>query len=220
MGWLERMERAVRAQINSLINEAEDPEKILETAVLDMEQESIEMRRALAEAIATQKSNERVIANYQQSAQKCYERARVAMEKGNEAQAREALNQRQSYQQQAHLLQTQLEQQGELAKKLKKELLNLEHKYIEAKAKKNLYIARVRAALATQRLHEINGNLHGKSSLSVFEQLETKILEIEAESELMGASAPDGLEEKFAELEGGDRVDVELAKIRSKQQSS
>lgn len=69
MGWLNRVGRVVRAQINSLISEAEDPEKILEKAVMDMEQELIAMRRALAEAIATQKSTERIVANYQQAAQ-------------------------------------------------------------------------------------------------------------------------------------------------------
>jgi phage shock protein A len=217
MGWLERMGRVLRAQMNSLINEAEDPEKILEKAVMNMEQELIEMRRALAEAIATQKSTERYVANYQQAVQKWYERAQVALEKGNEALAKEALLQRQSYQKQAQSLQAQLEEQSEIVGKFKKDLRTLEHKYTEAKAKKNLYIARLRSALATQKIHEITSNLNSTSSVSVFEQIETKILELEARAELTGASITDSLEEEFAALEDGDNVDIELAKMKAKQ---
>jgi phage shock protein A len=217
MGWLDRLGGALRAQINSLINEAEDPEKILDRAVMDMEQELIEMRRALAEAIATQKSTERYIANHQLAAQKWYERAQIALDKSNEVLAKEALIQRQSYQIQAQTLQTQLEQQSGIISRFKKDLRSLEQKYIEAKAKKSLYIARLRSALATQKIHEITGNLNSKDSLSVFEQIETKILELEAQSELMGASVKDSLEAKFAALEGGNNVDAELAKMKEKQ---
>ncbi|NJO94097.1 MAG: hypothetical protein HC820_06575 [Hydrococcus sp. RM1_1_31] len=81
MGWLERLGRVVRTQIDSLVKEAEDPEKILEQAVMGMEQELIEMRRALAEAIATQKSTERQTANYQMAAQKWYDRAQFLSKK-------------------------------------------------------------------------------------------------------------------------------------------
>jgi phage shock protein A len=206
MGWLDRVGRVVRAQINSLRNEAEDPEKILEKAVMDMEQELIAMRRALAEAIATQKSTERIVANYQQTAQKWYDRAQLSLNGGNEASAREALMQRQSYQQQAQSLQAQLEEQNKIGSKLKKDLRTLEQKYSEAKAKKNLYIARLRSAQAQQKMHEIAGTLSGASPSSVFERVETKILELEAESQLTGASGQDSLEEKFIAIEGKDNL--------------
>lgn len=207
MGWLDRVGRVVRAQVNSLINEAEDPEKILEKAVMDMEQELIAMRRALAEAIATQKSTERIVANYQQTAQKWYDRAQLSLNGGNEASAREALMQRQSYQQQAQSLQAQLEEQNKIGSKLKQDLRTLEQKYSEAKAKKNLYIARLRSAQAQQKMHEIAGNLSGASPSSVFERIETKILELEAESQLTGASGRDSLEEKFIAIEGKDNLE-------------
>ena len=203
MSLLKRLGQGLRAQINSLISEAEDPEKILEKAVMDMEQELIEMRRALAGAIATQKSTERFVAQYQQAVQKWYDRAQVALEQGNESAAREALFQRQSYQQQAQSLQTHLASQSEIVSKFKKDLRTLEHKYTEAKAKKNFYIARLRSALAKQKIHDITGNLNGVTSANVFERIEAKILELEAQAELTGASGKDGLEEKFAALEEG-----------------
>lgn len=201
MGWLERLGRVVRTQIDSLVKEAEDPEKILEQAIMAMEQELIEMRRALAEAIATQKSTERQAASYQMAAQKWYDRAQISLQKENEALAREALIQRQSYLERAKALQTHLEQQTGVISQVKKDLRSLEQKYIEAKAKKNLYLARLRSALATQKLHEISGNFNGASSISIFEQIETKILELEAESELMNAPLKDSLDKKFTALE-------------------
>nr|MCU0537349.1 PspA/IM30 family protein [Hydrococcus sp. Prado102] len=103
-------------------------------------------------------------------------------------------------------LQVQLEEQSKIGSKLKKDLRTLEQKYSEAKAKKNLYIARLRSAQAQQKMHEIAGNLSGASPSSVFERIETKILELEAESELTGASGRDSLEEKFIAIEGKDNT--------------
>lgn len=136
MGWLERVSRVVRSQINSLVTEAEDPEKLLEDAIAEMERELIAMRRALAEAIATHKSAERQLSRYENAGNKWYERAELAISKGNESLAREALVNRQSYQQQANSIQNQLDQQNEIIQKLKNELRQLEHKEREAKAQK------------------------------------------------------------------------------------
>ncbi len=216
MSWLERLGSVIRAELNSLNREAADPEKILEQAVMAMEQELIEMRRALAEALATSKSSERQLANYNISAEKWYERAQLALDKDNEVLARDALSNRQSYLVTAQSLQGQLNEQKVIINQVKQDLRTLEHKYAEAKAKKSLYIVRLRSAVASQKLEEIAGNLNKGSSWSVFEQMEAKILEIEAQSELTRQSTADPLEQKFAALEGGNLVDTELARMKAK----
>ena len=85
MGWLERVGRVVRGHLDNLVNEAEDPEKLLDEAISKMEQELIAMRRALAEAIATHKSAERQLSRYEKAAATWYERAQLAMAKGGES---------------------------------------------------------------------------------------------------------------------------------------
>lgn len=217
MSWLERLGRVIRANVNRLIQEAEDPEKVLEQAIAEMEQESIEMRRALAAAIASCKSTERQIANHQAAARRWYESAQLALARGNDPLAREALLQRQSHLNSAQSLGTQNERQRQLIAKFKQDLRLLEGKFAEAKAQKNLYLARLRSAIASRKLQEIAGNLNNREDYSVFAQIEAKILELEAESELLETSGGDPLAEKFAALEAGTRVEAELAELKAKQ---
>lgn len=215
MGWLERVGQVVRSHFNSLVNETEDPEQLLNEAIAQMEQELIAMRRALAEAIATHKSAERQLSRYEKAADTWYERAEMAMAKGSETLAKEALFKRQSYQQQADRVQSQLIEQNEIIDRLKNELRTVEHKEREAKAKKNLYIARLRSAMASQKLHEVLGDFDPYSSDSLFERIDQQILELESQSAVMG-KIPDPLENKFMELENSKKVEKEMAKLKAK----
>ncbi|ACK70054.1 phage shock protein A, PspA [Gloeothece citriformis PCC 7424] len=215
MGWLEHLGRAVRANINSLIQEAEDPEKILEEMILNLEQELIRMRQGLAEAIATLKRTERESQKHYSLAQTWHDRAQLALTQNNETLARQALFKWQNYQHQAETVQNQLEPHRQIINKLKKELLELEKKYTEAKAKKSLYLARLRAAMASKKMNEILGNFNNGSASTVFERIETKILELESHSELM--STDDPLERQFSALEGDKKIEAELIKMKAQQ---
>lgn len=210
MGWLDRLGQAVRAQVNSLIREAEDPEQLLEEAIMAMEQELIQMRQGLAEAIASQKRTEREVQKYEKAAQTWYERAKTALSRGNETLAREALMKRQSYQTYVQPFQTQLQQQQEVVTRLKQDLRQLEHKYSEAKTKKSLYLARLRSAVASHRMQKMMGDLNPNSDSTLFEQIESKIMELEAESQLINSVSSDPLEPQFAALEGKDPQETSL----------
>ena len=96
MSLLERLGRVIRSNMNYFIQENQDPEAILEQAIAEMEHELIEMRRALAEAIASYKRTERQIANYQIKAEQWYGYAQVALAQNDEALARKTLFTRQS----------------------------------------------------------------------------------------------------------------------------
>ncbi|MGP0127703.1 MAG: PspA/IM30 family protein [cyanobacterium endosymbiont of Rhopalodia musculus] len=220
MEWLERISRVVRSQINSLIKEEEDPEKVLETAITQIEQELIAMRRALAEAIAINKSAQRQLAHHQKAAEKWYERATMAIDKGNDPLAREALINRRSYQIQVQGIENQLEQQNQVVEKVKQDLRTLERKYAEAKAKKSLNVARLRSAIASQRLQEIVGNLHSGSSTSIFEQMESRILELEAESQITQSLSTDPLEKQFMALEMDKIIDTEIVNLKAEKLTS
>lgn len=220
MGWLERLGQTIRANINSLIHEAEDPEKILEEMIFNLEQELIRMRQGLAEAIASLKRTERESHKHYCSAQTWHERAQQALTQNNETLARQALVKWQSYQTSAQTFQGQIEQQSQIINKLKKNLLELEKKYTETKAKKSLYIARLRSAIASQKMNEIIGNLNNGSATTVFERIETKIFELESHSELIAYSSGDSLEHHLAALEEEKKIEAELIKMKAKQQNS
>lgn len=210
MGLLDRMGQAIRSQVNSLIRENEDPEKILEETVSAMEQELIKMRQGLAEAIATQKRTERQYSQYQKAAQTWHDRAQIALDHDNEALAREALVKWNQYQESAFPFKQQLEQQRVIINRLKKELLSVEQQYLEARTKKSLYIARMRTASASVKMQELSSNL---SSKNVFERVETKLIELESQVELSAIYA-DPIERQFKAIEEGNGIEAEFAKMK------
>ncbi|MGL4622036.1 MAG: PspA/IM30 family protein, partial [Chroococcidiopsis sp.] len=98
MGLIDRILRVIRANFNALVGQAEDPEKILEQTVMDMQEDLVQLRQAVAQAIATQKRTERQAHQAQSNSEEWYRRAQLALQQGNDVLAREALTRRKSYQ--------------------------------------------------------------------------------------------------------------------------
>ena len=220
MGLIERILRLFRSNVNSWTTAREDPEKILEEAVYEMQENLVRMRQGVATAIATQKRTERKAAQAQFTADEWYRRAQMALQQGNEALAREALTKRKAYQQTATSLYEQIGQQKTLVAKLKKDMQSLELKISEAKTKKDMYIARARSAEASLRLQEMLGDVGDASSLKAFEKMENKLLELEAKQEAISTSGTDELENQFARLAEGDDLDAELSAMKAQLPSS
>lgn len=215
MGLFDRIWRVIRANINSLVSSAEDPEKILEQSVIDMQEDLVQLRQAVAQAIATQKRSERQCAQAESTATEWYQRAQLALQKGEERLAREALTRRKSYQETAEAMKAQLEQQAGVVSKLKENMRGLEAKIAEAKAKKDLYIARARSAKASEKLNEMMGNLNTGNALSAFERMEEKVMQLEARSQALAELGTNDLEKQFLSLEGSEDIDAELAAMKA-----
>ncbi|HEY9725676.1 MAG TPA: PspA/IM30 family protein [Chroococcales cyanobacterium] len=215
MGLIDRIMRVIRANLNNVIGQAEDPEKVLEQAVEDMQQDLIQLRQAVAQAIATQKRTERQAAQAESTAQEWYRRAQLALSNADEDLARDALTRRKSYQETAKAMRTQIEQQSGVVTKLKENMRSLEAKISEAKTKKDLYIARARSAQASQKINEMLGTVGTGSALKAFEQMEEKVLQLEAQSEAIEELGSNDLEKRFATLENGNDVNAELAAMKA-----
>lgn len=215
MGLIDRILRVIRANLNALIGQAEDPEKILEQTVMDMQEDLVQLRQAVAQAIATQKRTERQAHQAQSTSEEWYRRAQLALQQGNEVLAREALARKKSYQDTATAMFAQIEQQSTVVARLKKDMQALESKIAEAKTKKDMYIARARSAQATQRLNEMLGGIDTRNSLGAFERMEEKVLQLEAQSEAIAELGTDDLQKQFAALEASDDVDAELAAMKA-----
>jgi phage shock protein A len=217
MGLFDRIWRVIRANLNSLISQAEDPEKILEQTVLDMQEDLIQLRQAVAQAIATQKRTERQYSQAMTTADEWYRRAQLALQKGDDTLAREALTRRKSYQETATAMKAQLDQQVTVVAQLKQNMMKLESKISEAKTKKDLYIARARSAKATQQINEMLGNVGTGSAMAAFERMEEKVLQMEAQAEAVTELGMDDLEKRFEQLGQADDIDAELAAMKSGQ---
>ncbi|HEY9300508.1 MAG TPA: PspA/IM30 family protein, partial [Phormidium sp.] len=183
MGLFDRIGRIIRANLGGLVNQAEDPEKILEQTVIDMQNDLIQLRQAVAQAIATQKRTERQASQSQTNADEWYQRAQLALQKGDEVLAREALTRRKSFQDTADALNAQTSQQNSIVAKLKQNMVMLEGKLSEARTKKDMYVARARSAKASQQLNEMLDRVSPTGAMAAFERMEEKVLQLEARAE-------------------------------------
>lgn len=215
MGIFSRLWRVIRANINSLISQAEDPEKILEQTVMDMQEDLLQLRQAVAQAIATQKRTERQHTQAETTSQDWYRRAQLALQKGEDKLAREALTRRNSYQETATAIKAQLQQQNQVVDQLKQNMRQLEGKISEAKTKKDLYVARARSAKASEKLNQVLGNINTSGAMNAFEKMEDKVMQLEARSQAMAEVSASEIDQQFVSLEASNDIDAELAAMKA-----
>ena len=215
MGFFDRLSRLVRANANAVVGAMEDPAKILDQSVADMQADLVKLRQAVATAIASQKRIQNQAEQAEAQAKTWYERAELALKKGEEDLAREALGRRKTCQDTATALNTQLQSQAAQVEQLKQSLVKLESKIAEAKTKKDMLKARAQAAQAQEQLQSAVGNLGTNSAMAAFERMEEKVQTLEARSQAAAELAGADLESQFASLESSD-VDDELAALKNR----
>ena len=215
MGLLDRVSRVVRSNLNAAVSSAEDPEKMLEQAIIDMQEDLVQMRQAVAGAIASQKRVQQQYERAQNEANTWQQRAQLALQKGDEDLARQALVRKKSQAETALALKTQLDTQSTTVDQLKRDLIGLESKLSEAKTKKDMLKARASAAKANEQLQNTTSRLNTSSASAAFERMEEKVLQMEARSQAAAELAGSTLEGQFAALEAGGDVDLELAALKA-----
>jgi len=215
MGLFDRVSRLVRANVNDMVSKAEDPEKILEQSIIDMQEDLVQMRQAVAKAIAAQNRMQQQYNQAQTEADKWVQRAQLALQKGDENLAREALSRKKVQAETATSLKGQLDQQTAMVDGLKRNLMALEGKISEAKTKKDMLKARASAAKANEQLQSTISSMNTGSAMAAFERMEEKVLEMEARSQAAAELGGVNLENQFAALESGSDVDDELAAMKA-----
>ncbi|MGB3296326.1 MAG: PspA/IM30 family protein [Phormidesmis sp.] len=215
MGLFDRVSRVVRSNLNAAVSSAEDPEKILEQAIIDMQEDLVQMRQAVAQAIAAQKRVQQQADKAQSTATQWQQRAQLALQQGREDMAREALVRKKTNAETAAALKSQLDQQSGNVDTLKRQLIALESKISEAKTKKDMLKARASAAKANEQLQKSVGSLGTSSAMSAFERMEEKVMMLEASGQAAAELAGADLESQFASLESGSDVDYELEAMKA-----
>ncbi|KAK4534493.1 hypothetical protein CDCA_CDCA02G0518 [Cyanidium caldarium] len=223
MNVFQRFFRVVRAQLNAIVSGMEDPEKVLNQAMEDAQRDLVKVRQAYAEVAASKKRLERQREAALQTAGEWYQRAQLALQKGDEGLAREALMRRKQQEEMAKSLQDQLRLQSENTSKLYSSMQQLEGKISEARAKKDEYIARARAAKTSIKVNEMLGSVDTSNALQAFERMQEKVETLESRAEVsrqLSSSTDATLENKFQALEAGDSVDDELVRMKSELQGA
>ncbi|MBU6185330.1 MAG: PspA/IM30 family protein [Synechococcales cyanobacterium] len=215
MGLLDRIGLVIRSNLNDLVSQAEDPEKILEQTVIDMQEDLIQLRQAVATAIASQKRTQQQYNQSQTEANNWQQRAQLAVQKGDDTLAKEALSRKKAQTDIANTLKAQLDQQSTQVDTLKRSLIALEGKISEAKTKKDMLKARASAAKAQEQLQSTVNSIGTSSAMAAFERMEEKVLQLEARSQAAAELAGADLESQFAQLESGSDVDSELEAMKA-----
>lgn len=223
MNIADRFFRVVKSNVNNLLSGLEDPEKILDQAVNDMQNDLVKIRQSYAEISATQKRMEKQKEQATKMADEWYKRAQLALSKSDEELAREALSRRQIQVTVAEDLQKAMSTQSAAIDKLYASMTQLDAKILDAKRQKDTYIARARTAKTSVQVNDMLSSMTGagSNSMEAFERMKTKVESLEAQAEVAGelaasstgATSPN-MEERFKALEGSSRIEDELEKMR------
>jgi phage shock protein A len=217
MGILDRISTILRANINALLDQAEDPEKTLDQVIRDMADAIAQARGQVAEMIAQQKLLEADMERNLNLAREWGAKAELAIARSADELAREALRRKIDYERNAHAYQTQLQAQQEVVAKLKHDLEQLELKYESAIRNREALIARHRRALAQQKVAQTAAQLTAIDPTSELARMEERIrLEEARAAALSEVGGRPSLEEQFAALESDQELERQLEDLRQR----
>ncbi|MFO0572190.1 MAG: PspA/IM30 family protein [Polyangiaceae bacterium] len=220
MGIFARLARLIKSNLNDLISRAEDPEKMLNQIVIDMNAQLIEAKKQVASSIADEKRLAKQAEQEAATAAEWERRAMMAVRASDDALAKEALARKKEHESLAEQYKIQWQKQKQAVDQLKLALRALNAKIEEAKRKKNLLIARKKRAEAQKQIQETMSGLRNASAFEAFEHMEQRIGQMEAEAEagaeLAEEYSGDVLATKFANLEMTAGADADLEALKRK----
>jgi phage shock protein A len=220
MGIFSRLAQLIRSNLNDLISRSEDPEKMLNQVVLDMNNQLVEAKKQVAASIADEKRLAKQFEQETANSQEWERRAMMALRAGNEELAKEALGRKREHDELANTFKEQWTKQKTAVDQLKKALRLLNDKIEEAKRKKNVLIARKKRAEAQKAIQETMSGLRDQSAFETFDRMSQKIDQIEAEAEAQGELADeytgDTLASQFTQLERKHSADDDLVALKRK----
>lgn len=214
MGILDRVSQLVRANVNDMLDRAEDPEKMINQILRDMQENIGEARQAVAAMIAQEKELEIDLAQTRKLASEWHSKAERAVSAGKDDLAREALRRKKDNEENAAVYQQQLTVQEQAVEKLKSQLQALEAKYQSTLSQRDSMITRQRRAEAQRK---VAGQLQTFSPMdpsNELERMERKIRTSEAQAAAQIEMHDTSFDAQFRELGYDDSVEDELAALK------
>jgi phage shock protein A len=216
MALLDRVSTLIRANLNDLIDRAEDPEKLIKQVLLDMENQLLQLKTQVAVSIADQHMLEKKQKENEAAAADWLRKAERAVDKQQDDLARAALERHRSYQQLFQSYQEQVEDQAAQVETLKSALRKLEQKLAEAKSKKEMLLARHRRSFVATRANRAEQSIGDRSKTATFERLRDRVMHSEAVSQAETELLADDVGDRLAKLEQEDEIDRMLAEIKTR----
>src|SRR5215469_8298456 len=220
MALLERVSTLIRANLNDLIDRAEEPEKMIKQVILDMENQLLQVKTQVAISIADQHVLENKLRESEESEKQWMRRAEMALDKKDEKLARSAVERSMSYQSMAASFRQQVEDQKTQVENLKTALLKLQQKLEEARAKSHTLIAQHRRTRAADKAARAGAEVNtGSGTAAAFDRMKDKVRRTEATTAAHAELVGDDVEEQFAKLEKEDEISRLLDELKSKRKA-
>ena len=211
-----RLSDIVHSNINSLLDNAEDPEKMIRLMIQEMEDTLVEVRSAAVKTIADKKEITRRLEALDEAAAEWQEKAEFALSKNREDLAKGALIAKHKIADQANMLRKEIKVVEESLAKYNDDLAQLQSKLEEAKAKKKAVEIRMKTA---QKRSTIRRTLHDgriDDAMTRYQNLERRIDELEADAESYDLGKSRSLDEEFADLAAESGIEDELSELKEK----
>lgn len=211
-----RIKDLLSANINSMLDKAEDPEKMANEYLRQLTNELYEARTNVAAAMADETKLEQKLQQYQAEADSWQNKAEAALRASDEDLAKAALGRKVQAQKLADQYREQHKAQEEQVDALQDALVGLETRIAETKAKKELIIAKKNRAQTQEAIQRTARSLGNASAMDKLDQLEEKVDDRLAKADAMAKLEGDSLETRFKDLEKDQEIDSELAELKRK----
>ncbi len=217
MALLDRVSTLIRANLNDLVDRAEDPEKMIKQVILDMNNQLLQVKTQVAIAIADQHLLEKKQKENEEKAEEWTRKAGLAVSKNNDDElARKALERSLSCRQMAKSFEQQVADQKVQVENLKTALHRLEQKLAEAQSKADLLVAQHRRARAVGKAQAAHTPVHDVTATETFDRMKHKVERAEAINQAHAELNGESIEDRFASLEREEEIDRLLADLKSK----
>lgn len=220
MGIFGRLASLIKSNLNDLISKSEDPEKMLNQVILEMNTQLAEAKKQVALSIADEKRLAKQFETEKATAEEWERKAMMAVRAGDDGLAKEALLRQKEHESLSAEFERQWQKQKTAVEQLKTALKTLNNKIEEAKRKKNVLVARKKRAEAQKAIHETMQGLSNDSAFDTFNRMEEKIVQMEAEadaqSEVAEQYSGDALSQRFKDLEVSKGADMALDELKRK----
>jgi phage shock protein A len=216
MALLERVSTLVRANLNDLIDKAEEPEKMIKQVILDMQNQLLQVKTQVAIAIADQHLLEKKQKENAGKVAEWMRKAELAVDKKEDDLARASLQRAESYRELSENFTQQVADQKAQVENLKSALRKLDQKLTEAEAKADVLMAQQRRARAVTKASDARMAMGDSSKAATFDRMKRKVAHSEAVSEAKSEIAGSNIDDRLAALEKEDRIEQLLAELKGK----
>jgi phage shock protein A len=216
MGIFSRIADIFKANINDVLDRAEDPEKMIKLMVIEMQEALTKSTSALAQAMGNEKRLERQYLQLQTSSEDMQNKAMTALKAGNEALAKSALVKKSQVDTQLAQYKQMYETASATTAQMRTQVDKLKAKLDEARMKESTLIARSQQAKAQTQLAKSLGGFDD-NAFAKFDKFEQKVLKSEAEAQAFTelSASNTSLDDQFAQLQQNNQVDDELARLKA-----